>query len=199
MLKRLFDILFSICALIILLPVFIVISVLIKLDSKGPVFYRQQRVGLNGKLFRIFKFRTMSTFNDVGKVQITVSDDPRITSVGSYLRKYKLDELSQFINVVLGDMSVVGPRPEVPEYIKVYPAPLREKILSVRPGITDKASIEFRNENELLDANEDPERTYIEKILPIKQRYYSDYVDKHTMLGDVNIILQTIRLIFLRS
>lgn len=182
-----------------LLPIFVVIAISIKLNSNGPVFYRQLRVGLNGKLYRIFKFRTMSSLDSVKDLQITVSNDPRITSVGFYLRKYKLDELAQFINVIFGDMSVVGPRPEVPKYMAVYPSSLRDKILSVRPGITDKASIEFRNENELLDANENPERTYIEKILPIKQQYYSDYVDTHTMLGDVNIIWQTIKLIFFRN
>ena len=177
------------------MPLFFVIAVSIKLDSKGPVFFRQVRVGRKGQLFKIFKFRTMSNLAEKTGLQITVSADPRITRVGHLLRKYKLDELAQFLNVLLGHMSVVGPRPEVPKYVEKYPDDLHQKILSMRPGITDKASIEFRNENELLDSSKNPENMYIEEILPIKLKYYSDYIDNHTLLGDIAIIWRTIRLV----
>ena len=183
-------------ALIVLVPLFFVIAVSIKLDSKGPVFFRQVRVGRKGKLFKIFKFRTMSSSAEKNGLQITVSADPRITRVGHFLRKYKLDELAQFLNVLLGHMSVVGPRPEVPKYVEKYPDDLRQKIFSMRPGITDNASIEFRNENELLDSSENPEVMYIKEILPIKLKFYSDYIDEHTLFGDIKIIWRTIRLVF---
>ena len=181
--------------LIILVPIFFIIAILIKIDSKGPVFFRQLRVGRKGKLFKIYKFRTMTQSAEKKGLQVTVSADPRITRVGHLLRKYKLDELAQFLNVLLGDMSVVGPRPEVPKYVELYPDELRTKILSMRPGITDKASIEFRNESQLLDSSKNPENIYIKEILPIKLKYYSDYVDNHTLLSDIAIILRTIRLV----
>ncbi len=195
-LKRLFDVVFSIIALTALVPLFIVVAIWIKIDSIGPVFYRQVRVGKNEKPFKIFKFRTMYVSEQKVNLQITVSKDPRITKVGAFLRKYKIDELAQFLNVLLGQMSVVGPRPEVPHYVEKYPNSIREKIFSIRPGITDKASIEFRNENQMLDGSNNPENMYIEKILPIKLKYYSEYVDDHSMLGDIYIILRTLMLIF---
>lgn len=198
-LKRFFDVIVSILALIVLLPLFIVIAIFIKIDSKGPVFFRQERVGLNGKIFRIYKFRTMTWNVLQNGLQITVAKDPRITRVGYFLRKYKFDELAQFLNVLIGQMSIVGPRPEVPHYMEQYPDLVRNKVLSMRPGITDKASIEFRNENEMLNGSKNPDETYIEIILPIKQRYYLEYIDNNTMLGDLLIIWQTFLLVFVKK
>lgn len=195
MLKRLFDIGFSLVALVLLFPLFLFIVVWIKLDSKGPVFFRQVRVGMNCENFRIFKFRTMVERN-TPDMQLTVSGDERITSSGRFLRKYKLDELAQFINVLVGDMSVVGPRPEVPKYVEYYSEDDRKKIFSIKPGITDKASLEYRNENDLLDKSSEPEQTYIEDILPVKIRYYCEYVDSQSVIGDIYLIIRTFFAIF---
>lgn len=192
MTKRLFDLIFSLLALIGLSPALCIIGIWVKFDSKGPVFFRQTRVTRHGKNFRIFKFRTMRVDAEKEGPQITSGDDNRITRAGRFLREHKLDELPQFINVLLGDMSIVGPRPEVPAYIAYYPDDLRDVILSIRPGITDRASIEFKDENNLLSASNDPEKTYVEKILPIKIQYYKDYVEKQTLIEDVDIILSTI-------
>jgi len=196
MTKRLFDIVASGLALLLLLPVLVCIAVWIRLDSPGPVLFRQIRVGLGGRHFRIRKFRTMRSDADRVGLAVTVGNDPRITRAGAFLRRFKLDELPQFLDVLLGSMSIVGPRPEVPRYMDAYPASLREKVLSVRPGITDWASVEFRSENELLEGAVDPERTYIEQILPIKQGYYLRYVQEHSFLGDLRIILATIQVMF---
>jgi lipopolysaccharide/colanic/teichoic acid biosynthesis glycosyltransferase len=196
MIKRLFDIVASGLALLLLLPVLVCIAVWIRLDSPGPVLFRQIRVGLRGRHFRIRKFRTMRSDADRVGLAVTVGNDPRITRAGAFLRRFKLDELPQFLDVLLGSMSIVGPRPEVPRYMDAYPAGLREKVLSVRPGITDWASVEFRSENELLEGAMDPERTYIEQILPIKQGYYLKYVQEHSFLGDLRIILATIQVMF---
>lgn len=187
--KRCFDILMSMLGLIILSPLFLVIAIWIKLDSPGPVFFRQTRVGRFNKDFRIFKFRTMRTDAAQGSL-LTVGEDPRITRSGRILRKYKLDELPQLINVFLGQMSLVGPRPEVRRYVDLW-TPEQMHVLDVRPGITDPASIKFRNESELLAQAEDPEQYYIEVIMPEKLRLYLDYVRNHSFLGDIFLIFKT--------
>ncbi|MDH4568821.1 sugar transferase [Pseudomonas sp. BN414] len=192
MLKRLFDLLVSALALVFLFPIFLLIAIWIKIDSPGEVFFRQERVGRYGKIFRIHKFRTMAVNAEAKGLQLTVGSDRRVTGAGAFLRKTKLDELAQLLDVFVGDMSLVGPRPEVPRYMDQYPKAVRAEVLSVRPGITDRASIEFRNENEMLATSADPERTYVEKVLPIKQQYYLDYVRSHSLLGDLKIILDTV-------
>ena len=195
MLKRIFDICFSTVVLVLLFPVFIIIAIWIKFDSKGPVFFRQTRVGKDACEFKIFKFRTMVERSDPD-LQLTVSGDSRITNSGRFLRKYKFDELAQFLNVLLGDMSIVGPRPEVPKYVACYSDEEKKKIFSIRPGITDKASLKFRNENDLLDASTNPEQTYIKEILPIKIKYYLEYVNSHSFAGDLYLILRTFLNVF---
>jgi len=190
--KRLFDLLFSLIGLIVLLPVFLILAVLIKFDSRGPVFFRQERMGRFGHPFRIHKFRTMTVNTGTGGPLITASGDSRITRVGRSLRKYKLDELPQLIDVVMGNMSLVGPRPEVARYVTYYPDAAREAVLSVQPGITDFASIEFKDENDILSLSEDPEQEYIKKILPIKLAYYQKYVRERSLWLDFMLILRTI-------
>lgn len=197
--KRLFDLFFASAGLLALAPVLILVAIWIKLDSKGPVFFRQVRVGQFGIPFRIHKFRTMTVEQPSSSLQITVGADARITRSGKWLRKYKIDELPQLIDVITGTMSIVGPRPEVPKYIAAYPEDLRTRVLSVKPGITDRASLEFRDENALLATATDPEREYIEKILPIKQRYYLDYVKQRSLWLDIKIILMTVYLVFMRT
>ena len=192
--KRLFDISVSAIGIIILSPVFLIVAVAIKKDSVGPVFYRQVRVGKDGKEFRIFKFRTMAVDADKQGMQITIDGDRRITKPGNFLRKYKIDELPQLINVFIGNMSFVGPRPEVPKYIAIYNEEQRN-ILKVRPGITDNASIEYRNENTLLSKSEDPERTYIEEIMPKKIELNFVYLNNISVLYDIRLILKTIKLV----
>lgn len=196
MLKRSFDVAFSSCALAALGPVLTGIAVWVKLDSKGPVFFRQVRVGRHGQSFRIYKFRTMRIDAERLGPAITVGKDPRVTRSGEILRKYKLDELPQFINVLIGDMSVVGPRPEVPKYVEAYPNGVREVVLSVRPGITDRASIEYRDENVLLGQSSDPERTYVQQILPIKLGYYVDYVYHRSLWLDARLVVRTCTAVF---
>ena len=193
MIKRLFDIVIAGLSLLLLSPLLLAIAAWIKLDSPGPVFFRQERVGRGGVLFRIHKFRTMCSDAPAIGPQITVGDDPRITRAGRFLRRAKLDELPQLIDVLAGTMSVVGPRPEVPKYVAMYPAALRDKVLSVRPGITDRASIEFRDENALLAAAADPEREYAEVVLPAKLRYAADYVDHATLGQDLRLLALTIK------
>ena len=188
MLKRIFDITLSLFGLIILLPFMLIIAILIKIDSKGSVFFKQIRVTKNGKEFKIFKYRTMRVGSDKYS-QITVG---RITKIGSFLRKYKLDEIPQLINVLIGDMSLVGPRPEVPKYVALYTDEQKE-ILKVRAGITDYASIEFSNENDLLASEEDPEKAYIEKIMPKKIELNKKYLSEVSILTDIKIILLTIK------
>ena len=191
MLKRIFDIILSLFGLIILLPFMLIIAILIKLDSKGPVFFKQIRVTKNAREFKIFKYRTMRVGSDKYS-QITVGKDNRITKVGAFLRKYKLDEIPQLINVLLGDMSLVGPRPEVPKYVALYTKEQKE-ILKVRAGITDYASIEFSDENDLLASEEDPEKAYIEKIMPKKIELNKKYLSEISILTDIKIILLTIK------
>ena len=190
MLKRIFDIILSLFGLMILFPFMLIIAILIKLDSKGPVFFKQIRVTKNGREFKIFKYRTMRVGSDKYS-QITVGKDNRITKIGAFLRKYKLDEIPQLINVLLGDMSLVGPRPEVPKYVALYTKEQKE-ILKVRAGITDYASIEFSDENDLLASEEDPEKAYIEKIMPKKIELNKKYLSEISILTDIKIILLTI-------
>ena len=192
MAKRIFDILFAAIGLIVLLPLFVLLAVAIKIDSKGPVFYRQERVGQFGRIFKIHKFRTMATEQEKTSLQITVGADKRITRIGRFIRKIKLDELAQLLDVLIGTMSLVGPRPEVPRYVACYPNDIRDLVLSVKPGITDRASIEFKDESAMLAQARNPESVYIEKILPIKLGYYVDYVNDNSVRGDMKIILATL-------
>ncbi len=174
--KRIFDLILVVPGILLLSPLFLAIVIWVKLDSKGSVLFRQERVGQYGRLFKIYKFRTMVENAESLGSKITVSVDPRITSSGRFLRKYKLDELPQLFNVLMGQMSLVGPRPEVPEYVEYWPEKQRDQILSVLPGMTDFASIEFRDENEMLDGADNPVEKYIKEIIPIKLRYYVRYV-----------------------
>ena len=192
--KRLFDIVASGLGLLLLSPLFLILAVWIKLDSPGPVFYRQVRVGRYNKDFRIFKFRSMREGSDKGSLVTIGGRDPRVTRAGYWLRKFKLDELPQLINVLVGDMSLVGPRPEVRHYVDSW-TPEQMHVLDVRPGITDPASIKFRNENELLEQVEDPEKYYIEVIMQEKIQLYLDYVANHSLWGDIKLIFRTIRAI----
>ena len=188
--KRIFDVVFSLIGIIILLPFYIIISILILLSGKGGVLYNQERVGRNCVIFKVFKFRTMRP-DSFSKGALTVgSRDPRITEVGYYLRKYKLDELPQLFNVLFGDMSFVGPRPEVKKYTDLYNEEQR-KVLSVRPGITDYASIKFRNENDLLAASDEPEQLYIDEIMPEKLALNMKYIQDNTIFKDIKIIIDT--------
>ena len=192
MLKRLFDIVFAALALLLLCPLLLAVALWVRLDSPGPVLFRQRRVGRGGRPFDIFKFRTMAAGAEAMGPQITVGADTRITRAGAWLRRAKLDELPQFYNVLRGDMSVVGPRPEVPRYVALYPPEVRTAVLSVRPGITDLASIAFRDESALLARSADPERTYIEQILPAKLDYALQYMRSHTLWLDLRIIGWTV-------
>jgi len=188
--KRLFDIIASGLGLLILSPLFFVLAIWIKLDSKGPVFYRQVRVGKNNKDFRIFKFRSMRVGSDKGSLVTIGGRDSRITRSGYIIRKLKLDELPQLINVFVGDMSLVGPRPEVRHYVDYWTSE-QMHVLDVRPGITDPASIKFRNENELMEQAEDPEDYYINVIMQEKLKLYLEYVHNHTFFGDIGLIFKT--------
>ncbi|EPJ45839.1 MAG: glycosyltransferase [Osedax symbiont Rs1] len=179
--------------LILLLPVFLGISIWVKLDSSGSVFFKQIRVGRYGRDFVIYKFRTMIVDAEKVGLKVTVGKDPRITTPGSFIRRNKLDELPQLLNVLLGDMSLVGPRPEVPEFMCQYSADIRDKILSVRPGITDLASIEYTNEAEILAAAVDPKTAYINEVMPSKARYYLEYVENHSLILDIIIIFKTLK------
>lgn len=191
MCKRIFDILLSAMGLLCLSPLLVVISIWVKLDSEGPVFYRQVRVGRGGKDFRIYKFRSMYTDADKRGLITIGAHDARVTRAGYYIRKYKLDELPQLINVLLGDMSFVGPRPEVRKYVDLY-TPEQRHVLDVRPGITDAASIRYRNENELLAAQADPNEYYINVIMQDKLRINLEYVHQHSLVGDLRLIMETL-------
>ena len=188
--KRFFDVFASGLGLLVLSPLFLILAIWIKLDSKGPVFYRQVRVGKDNKDFRIFKFRSMRVGSDKGSLVTIGGRDPRITRSGYIIRKLKLDELPQLINVFVGDMSLVGPRPEVRHYVD-YWTPEQMHVLDVRPGITDPASIRFRNENELMEKAEDPEKYYIEVIMQEKLKLYLDYVEHRSFFGDIGLIFKT--------
>ena len=188
--KRIFDIMASGLGLIVLSPLFLFLAIWIKLDSKGPVFYKQVRVGYKNKDFRIIKFRSMRVGADKGSLVTIGGHDPRVTRSGYFIRKFKLDELPQLINVFVGDMSLVGPRPEVRHYVD-YWTPEQMHVLDVRPGITDPASIKFRNENELMEKAEDPEKYYIEVIMQEKIKRYLEYVQKHSFWYDLGLIFKT--------
>ena len=196
--KRLFDIVASGLGLIILSPVLVIVAIWIKLDSRGPVFYRQVRVGRYNKDFRIFKFRSMRVGSDKGSLVTIGGHDPRVTRSGYFIRKFKIDELPQLINVFIGDMSLVGPRPEVRHYVD-YWLPEQMRVLDVRPGITDPASIRFRNENELLELADDPEQYYIDVIMQEKIRLYLEYVENSSFGYDIKLIFQTFWVIIKRD
>ena len=189
--KRLFDVLAAACGLLLLAPVLIAIALWIRLDSPGPALFRQRRVGRHGRLFDIYKFRTMADRHDDGR-QLTVGADPRITRAGRFLRRTKLDELLQLLNVLEGTMSLVGPRPEVPRYVDRYPPAVRQTVLSVAPGITDLAAILFKDENDILGHAPDPERAYVETILPVKLEYYQRYVRERSFWLDLRILFETL-------
>ncbi len=188
--KRLFDIIASGLGLLFLSPLFLIVAIWIKLDSPGPVFYRQVRVGRNNKDFRIFKFRSMRIGSDKGSLVTIGGRDPRVTRSGYFIRKYKIDELPQLINVFIGDMSLVGPRPEVRHYVD-YWTPEQMHVLDVQPGITDPASIKFRNENELMEKAEKPEDFYINVIMQEKIKLYLEYVKNNGFWYDIMLILKT--------
>ena len=193
-LKRLFDVAAAAAGLLLLSPLLLAIAAWIRLDSPGPVFFRQERIGQHGRPFHIYKFRSMR--QDSTGPQITVGNDARITRSGRWLRAYKLDELPQLINVLLGDMSLVGPRPEVPHYVALYPANVRDEVLSVRPGITDLASVQYRNESTLLAASNDPQATYVQDILPAKLALCQQYVQERSFWLDLKILAMTFGILF---
>lgn len=193
-LKRAFDLVVALLGLLALSPILLIISLWIKIDSKGPILFKQVRIGKNGEEFKIFKFRTMVNDAEKKGMQITVGKDSRITRVGHFLRKVKLDELPQLINVFLGDMSFVGPRPEVPKYVTLYNE-YQKCIFKVRPGITDIASIEYRDENTILSKSNDPERDYINNIMPHKLELNVKYLYKISIVYDLGIIFSTIQII----
>ena len=188
---RFFDFVLSLVGLVILAPIFIVLAVWIKIDSVGPVFYKQIRVGQNGKDFGLFKFRSMVVDADKKGLITVGGKDPRITRSGYFIRKYKLDELPQLINVLVGDMSLVGPRPEVRKYVEFYDDE-QNKVLSVKPGITDYASIEYMDENEILGKSMDPEKIYIEEIMPEKIKYNMKYIKNRSLIEYFKIIFLTV-------
>lgn len=195
--KRLFDIVASGVGLLVLSPLFAVLAVWIKADSRGPVFYRQTRVGRNNKDFRLYKFRSMRPDSDKLGLITVGGRDPRVTRSGYYIRKYKLDELPQLINVFVGDMSLVGPRPEVRKYVDMYTAE-QLHVLDVRPGITSLASIRYRNENDVLAASDDPERCYIERVMPDKLEIDLEYVARAGLWSDIKLIFTTFKEIIVK-
>jgi len=194
-LKRTIDVVGSIVGLILLLPLFVIVTIIIKLDSSGPIFFRQERVGQGGRPFRIFKFRTMCVGAERLGTALTVRDDKRLTRAGRFLRRGKIDELPQLLNVLAGSMSLVGPRPEVPQYIEFYTPEQRSLIQSMRPGMTDYASILLRDESSLFDPESDPVETYRRKLLPVKLSCYRRYVREMGTLTDLRIILATVLLL----
>jgi len=192
MIKRIIDIIISVLGIITLSPLFILIAIIIKAESRGPVLFRQKRVGKNEKIFKIDKFRTMTDKAWQKGTHITISEkDPRITKIGKFLRKYKIDELPQLFNIIKGDMSLVGPRPEIPEYVDIY-TPEQKKVLSVKPGITDLASIKYINENKILSKSKDWKNSYINKIMPDKLKINLEYIKKKSLFLDFYIIFKTI-------
>jgi lipopolysaccharide/colanic/teichoic acid biosynthesis glycosyltransferase len=197
MLKRFVDIIFSLIGLVLIFIPSIIIALLIVIDSKGGVFYIQQRVGRNSKPFGIYKFRTMKPASDSKGLLTVGSSDARITKIGYFLRKYKIDELPQLLNVFKGDMSIVGPRPEVPKYVELYTSQ-QKRVLEVRPGISDLASIEYMDENDILAKSENPEKTYLEEVMPAKLDLGLKYIENQSFIYDMTIILRTIKKIFKR-
>lgn len=197
MLKRTFDFLASLFGLLLLSPLILCIAVWVKCDSKGPIFYRQVRVGKDGREFKLLKFRSMRMGADRAGLLTLGDRDPRITRSGFWLRKTKLDELPQLFNVLVGDMSLVGPRPEVPKYVALY-TPEQREILSVRPGITDTASVEMRNEAELMAQQADPEGYYVNVQIPLKIKLAKEYIAQQSLLSDLKLIVRTIGVMFKR-
>lgn len=193
MAKRIFDLCIAAAALLLLAPLLLAVALVVRLDSPGPVLFRQQRVGRHGVPFRIHKFRTMR--EGAAGLPLTVGTDPRITRSGAWLRRTRIDELPQLFDVLQGTMSLVGPRPEVPKYVALYPAALRERVLAVRPGITDPASLVFIDEAALLAAADDPEREYVERILPIKLQYAAAYAERATLASDMALLWRTCRVL----
>lgn len=195
MAKRLFDLMVASVLLVLLAPAGLVVALCIKRDSPGPVFFRQERVGRHGRVFRIHKFRTMVAAPAPGGPLLTVGADPRITPLGHWLRRHRIDELPQLIDVIQGHMSLVGPRPEVPRYVALYPAALRERVLSVRPGITDPVSLAHADESERLARAEDPEREYVQVILPAKLQGAAAYAERATLWTDIGVLLRSLRVL----
>ena len=198
MFKRLFDIVSALLGLLLFGLPMLVVAAWIRLDSPGPVFFRQERVGRHGKVFRIHKFRTMAVDAERSGPQLTVGADARVTRVGRVLRANRLDELPQFLDVLAGDMSLVGPRPDVPRYVEQWPPALRERVLAVRPGITDPASLQFRDEATLLARAADPEREYVDVILPRKLALAADYADHASLWTDLAVIVRSVGVLLFR-
>lgn len=198
MIKRLTDVLVSAAALVLLWPLFVAVAVAVRRDSPGPVFYRQLRVGRGGAPFHIHKFRTMTDAPPASGLALTVGRDPRITRVGAWLRRTRVDELPQFIDVLLGRMSLVGPRPEVPRFVAHYPAALAAQVLAVRPGITDPAALAHIDEASLLAGSADPERTYIDQILPHKLALQAEYAARATLWSDLAVLGRTLQVLLAR-
>ncbi|MFA5781803.1 MAG: sugar transferase [Bacteroidales bacterium] len=196
--KRLFDIIFSFVGLAIFSPFILIISLIIKLNDSGPIFYMASRVGLNGKLFRMFKFRTMVVNADKIGASSTTNSDPRITGIGGFLRKYKLDEIPQLINVFTGEMSIVGPRPEVKYFTDMFTEE-EKAILSVKPGITDWASVWNSDEGKILEGADDPDKAYMKLIWPEKKRLQLKYVNDHSFFTDIKIIFLTLRAVLFKN
>lgn len=197
--KRFFDLLISIISLVLLSPILVIVSFSIIVDNGFPIFFVQRRVGRYEKEFGLIKFRSMRNLRkDESDLQITIGRNERITIVGSFLRKYKLDELPQLINILKGDMSFVGPRPEVPQYVALYNSQ-QLNVLTIRPGLTDYASIKYRNESEILESSSNPERMYIEKVMPDKLKINLEYVSNQSFIGDLVIILKTLRVVLSKS
>jgi lipopolysaccharide/colanic/teichoic acid biosynthesis glycosyltransferase len=191
--KRLFDIIAAVLGLLVLQPLFLIVALAIKLDSSGPVLFKQERVGRNFRIFRISKFRTMTVSARGG--ELTVGADGRITRCGHFLRKYKIDELPQLVNILVGDMSFVGPRPEVPSYVRVFRRDY-EELLTVRPGLTDLASLKYRDESAILGGAENPEVEYISRLLPDKIRLSKEYIRRSSFSYDMTLIFETLRQVF---
>jgi lipopolysaccharide/colanic/teichoic acid biosynthesis glycosyltransferase len=197
--KRLFDLLGAAVSLLLLAPLLALLALLIKLDSAGPVFFRQERVGQGGRPFRIHKFRTMVADAPMRGPAITAAGDPRVTRFGRWLRASKLDELPQLIDVLAGHMSLVGPRPEVPRYVALYPPDLRARVLAVRPGITDPVSLDFADEGHLLAQAPDPEREYVQVVMPAKLQASAAYAEAATLRSDLRVLTQTLRVLVART
>lgn len=193
--KRIFDIVFSLTGILLLSPLFVIISILILIDSSGAIFYKQIRIGKNGKKFGLLKFRTMRPDSDKKGLITVGGKDPRVTRVGHFLRKYKLDELPQLFNILLGDMSFVGPRPEVEKYVELYDEK-QLKVLDVKPGLTDYASLAYINESDILGQSDDPEKTYIEEVMPDKLKLNLEYINDQSFTTDMKVIGKTILKIF---
>lgn len=198
MAKRVFDLIMATAGLVLLAPLIALAAVWVKLDSPGPALFRQERVGRGGQLFRIHKLRTMQMDAGTRGPGITAQHDARVTRAGQWLRRYRVDELPQLIDVLQGHMSLVGPRPELPRYVAHYPEALRERVLSVRPGITDPASLEFLDEAALIAGAADPERAYVEQILPLKLQRQAAYAQRATLASDLVVLVRTLRVLLAR-